>query len=517
MLHVVKRSNGIFYYRRRVPTECVSAINKSEIFISLKTNDKRIAVRKYTEVNSYYELLFAKIKEQRMKHRIFRFEEVTTINEAGKPVTTKRIDPKAIEALRSAGVPQEEIARLTRDFFSTPDNSQQANQSGAAAQPPVEALTLKELIEDYKKERKANNSQSNPNWSPDKGDETKFRRLMEILGAETPIDHIVRQRAKDVRDLISQLPAIQRDRNSNIDVVARIKLEKQDPNYARISVKQVNSHISFYASLFKHAIKEHKLRGENPFSGLQLKKDKKTSAKNARNNFERKDLSLIFRHPLFTDYAAEKKRSQDKLQPYRFWTPLIALFSGARPCELGGLFVKDIVKEDNIWCFDFNDDDPGKCSKTWNSLRRTPIHQTLIDLGFLDFVKAIKAKEISQGKNPSQARLFPTLKHTDKDGFGRFIGVNFNKHILQDASVNLYSKNKRVFYSFRHTFTTELYRAGIDGPTREQLCGRDSPNNSVGDQIYLKADRIPDLFDKLMRLNFKNELSNVHKFNIAWI
>lgn len=79
--------------------------------------------------------------------------------------------------------------------------------------------------------------------------------------------------------------------------------------------------------------------------------------------------------------------------------------------EIAQLFCKDIYqdKESSLWVIDVNDIGQdelglGKSLKNKNAHRRIPIHQTLIELGLLEYrAQVAKAKHI---------RLFPELKRT---------------------------------------------------------------------------------------------------------
>jgi len=48
---LIKRPNGIFAYRRRVPTELRLALGKREIQFSLKTKEQSVAIHRYTDAH----------------------------------------------------------------------------------------------------------------------------------------------------------------------------------------------------------------------------------------------------------------------------------------------------------------------------------------------------------------------------------------------------------------------------------------------------------------------------------
>ena len=65
------------------------------------------------------------------------------------------------------------------------------------------------------------------------------------------------------------------------------------------------------------------------------------------------------------------------------------MYSGLRPSEVAQLHLEDIKQSSDIWYFDVNDTPPRELRSRY-SLRRVPIHSTLIDLGFLVFIDELK-------------------------------------------------------------------------------------------------------------------------------
>ena len=96
---------------------------------------------------------------------------------------------------------------------------------------------------------------------------------------------------------------------------------------------------------------------------------------------------------------------------------MIGVFSGMRANEICSLYL-DNVKElrgnlrDKRWCFDIiqEEDRPDKRLKNLSLRRIVPIHQTLLELGFVDFLNLIKKKPLTtDGKK--RKRLFEELSY----------------------------------------------------------------------------------------------------------
>ncbi len=111
----------------------------------------------------------------------------------------------------------------------------------------------------------------------------------------------------------------------------------------------------------------------------------------------------------------------------RFWIPLLALFSGARVEELCQLKADDIGRcvETGTPFYQITNegeahDGRAKTLKNKNSVRLIPIHQTLIDIGFLRFV------EERRSEDGESAGLF-ALQRSDGQRMGKHISSWFSR------------------------------------------------------------------------------------------
>lgn len=193
---------------------------------------------------------------------------------------------------------------------------------------------------------------------------------------------------------------------------------------------------------------------------------------------------------------------------YRFWTPLLALYTGARANEIAQLLVTDIKKMNGIDCIsimdlddDVDDDEPVaipgeekpiKSVKTAASRRLVPIHPKLVEVGFLSFVEHMK----EQGAQ----RLFPELKYSEVGGYGRNVSRNFGE---VTKKLDLWVERKKVFHSFRSTFNGRLMKLGTPQELREFLLGH--ANDSMNVRAYGKQieDRPYDrLYEEVRKVDF---------------
>lgn len=138
---------------------------------------------------------------------------------------------------------------------------------------------------------------------------------------------------------------------------------------------------------------------------------------------------------------------------YQYWVPLIAAFTGARVNEIAQLQPTDVRQDDDgIWYFDITDDDENKKTlKTAQSKRIIPLHQVLLSLKLVDYVKS------KQSENA--ANLFDiTPERADRHGRApaRWFNAEYLREYLkiEDPAV--------TFHSFRHRFITSMHQAIFD-------------------------------------------------------
>ncbi|HTV86967.1 MAG TPA: site-specific integrase [Dyella sp.] len=171
---------------------------------------------------------------------------------------------------------------------------------------------------------------------------------------------------------------------------------------------------------------------ENPLEKLRLFKFSSGRPK-PRIPFTTKDLQLIF------SPANDKHLNE----PHKFWVPRIAYYQGMRINEISQLYVDDIRAEGKVMGINVSSDRPGQKLKNSNSKRFLPLHPALVKLGFLKYLKEVKAT--------GSAHLFPGLKWGD-NGPGHQVSAWFNRTYLR--SICAIKEKRQTFHSFRHTFAT---------------------------------------------------------------
>jgi integrase len=170
-----------------------------------------------------------------------------------------------------------------------------------------------------------------------------------------------------------------------------------------ISPATLQKKITLIGSAINHAIETEAFHGPNPFHKINVKRFTQPVPKAIMPNkrpFSPHELQLIVHHPWFTGCASQTNTHHPgsfRLDGMHYWVPILAMHSGCRAGEIGGLRVTEvrldyrhphIVIQDNAW------------RTTKGGYRRlVPLLDVLIAHGFGNYVERIA----SAGHD----RLFP--------------------------------------------------------------------------------------------------------------
>lgn len=288
--------------------------------------------------------------------------------------------------------------------------------------------------------------------------------LIKLLG-DKPVNSYTKKDAKQFFEFLKEVPkdrAYRRsDKNLSVDELLAMGVNKK-----KISSKTVNGHMSRISSIMKHAISAS---DDDTISNVFTQ----------RMKVQAKDEATY--HP-FSDFQLERvfmtkhffTRQYNRF-PHHFWVPLIGLYMGARLNEICQLYLSDIQHYDGkLWCIDFSDEKEDQSIKNKASYRLVPIPQVLIDLGFIDYYKNIKAEGGLDKSGEKTERLFPYLSWHAKNKYGQTISKWFGDHLKRVEVKQEETKNKKLaFHSLRNNCCNNLKQQGVDAETREDIAGHE--------------------------------------------
>jgi integrase len=248
---------------------------------------------------------------------------------------------------------------------------------------------------------------------------------------------------------------------------------------------------------------------ENPAERtLGIKVPSHMKGREKRKPFSPAELQTIFGSPIYT----QQLRSRGQSGEATYWIPVLMLYTGARPEELAGLRVEDVMHESTVgWYLNVTDlpgpedtdlfEPPQKGAtgsaehageerrhlKNVASRRQIPLASELERLGLLRYVEWVK----QQGSSS----LFPTLT---PDTHGKLSGAHskFFGRLKRRLGIN---SPYKTLYSLRHNMKDFLEAANV--PTRylKRLLGHTTGDGTVTDGYGsgLPLEQLADHFSKV--------------------
>ena len=187
--------------------------------------------------------------------------------------------------------------------------------------------------------------------------------------------------------------------------------------------------------------------------------------------------------------------------PFRYWLPLLGLYTGARENELCQLHFDDIYEKEGVLVIDINKKGK-KQLKNPSSARIVPVHKKLLSLGFKDYLDEIERRR--------EERIFP---HLTRDSYGHYIR-KFSRFFNEEYKSTKHGllgycgieKNtelgKKDFHAFRHTFINAGKQLELNMLIIKELVG------------HVGSDITSDLYGKKFGLDLKQREINKIKFDV---
>ena len=257
-------------------------------------------------------------------------------------------------------------------------------------------------------------------------------------------------------DILQRLPSHRAKkepyRGKSVDELLAMNI----PEEGRIAVDTINAHIRWvkqwgaWATRWGHMDKDYT-------DALRQITKPDTRVDEERDAFTKEELEILFKSP---DYRHDKFKL-----PYKFWLPVLALYTGARLAELSQLELDDVQQVDGTWCFVIQSTEKGndakKRLKTKASRRCIPLHDFLVqDLHLIKYVDALRKAGAS--------RLFPELTYYNHS-YGQAASRWFQTY---REDLGLEKKDRKItFHSFRHTLTNHLKQQEANGQAMAELDG----------------------------------------------
>lgn len=299
-----------------------------------------------------------------------------------------------------------------------------------------------------------------------------------------------------VQEAIAKADSLDEERTA--EVKRRLAAGKIDPDnledelrkarVPRLSPKTVNKHFDLVSQLWKWISDTRKQPLQNVFYKGRCAID--GDARDERPMHTRAQIRALFASPAWTGCSHELRRALPGpliIKDAFYWIPLVIAHQGARLEEVSQLKITDVFEIGGIWCITIRGGG-GRRVKNRNAYRTLPIHPLLVELGFVEYVKRMKAA--------GKVRVFPRLRRDSRERLGGMVSKWFTNY---RRTARLYEPG-RDGHALRHSFNTYLERAFVMVTRRKELMGHAHEGETDG--RYLKPAKVRALFDDLKKLDY---------------
>lgn len=466
----VVRRGGSYYFRVRVPKPLVGLLGRSQLWKSLRTNCCSDARRRAATQAVLTEALWG------------RLGSVMDMN-----IATSFVKDWLAADLRNYASLRNELSTA---LASTQPLGPAKTREGAPVEiaPQVENNTVTSVTTGLKLSKASRDFVLEVARSGQvklkrlKNYETALAAFSSWLGEDRDLAEITTSHAGRFKTALTHYPArgSVRPAYRQLDFKGRIALAQERNETDTLDPTSINNkYLGPIRAMFEHYRKSGfgDALPTNPFDGIAAKRSRKTNRDQRRRDFTVAELQRLFDQPLFVGSAATSQtglyqRGEQRVSDWRYWVPLLCIFSGLRLNEACGLAVADFKEEDGIDYFLVRDTLEGQSIKSDNAWRRVPVHAVLIELGLLRFVE--------QKRRGGAIRLFDEL---EPDVFGYFSTAPskfLNRMVERVADPDPLRPGKLTFHSTRHTVVGRMRSADVRIDVAKEIVGHEEGDTHAG-------------------------------------
>ena len=542
-----KPQSSSYFFRTVIPKDLQPTLGKNEVQVSLKTGILRHALMLANQLKTQLDVIFYNIRYLNMK---LTLDEVKSLLKKRLELAKYRIELKTVEKYQMSIHERDKHVweineikkKIENNFLNQKDNKVEAFADKILKENEAEldkgsteykvflkgVFQLVTKMADY--EISLINGDIQDRWSIDEIMSESGQSTRPIKSSKPPIklketiDTFLKEReqSKDVnvRSLKEEI-AVFALFNDIVGDICVHQLDSEKVRYFKNMYMALPPHLSkkkdYIGKSFEEIIKlDHEPRSpvtvannfqkirvflewffDNDYSDSDLqsilkvktKKGKKRKKGSTRTHFTEEDLTRIFNAGTYPETTLERNGQNNG----NYWVPIIGVFTGARRNEICQLTLKDIQQADDVWIFNISeawdeDERVDKSVKTAAGVRQLPIHQQIIDLGFLAYVEFIKKRNYT--------RIFPDFSYFEGYGYGKNFGKWFNKYIARIGVKPTDKKSlKKDFHSFRYTASNCLKQAGVEEAIANEIEGHEK-SNTMSYSLYADAYNPKNLLDK---------------------
>lgn len=362
-------------------------------------------------------------------------------------------------------------------------NADEALTPVSPAQPDVQGMTVSKLVEHYESTQLAQGAWRNPRTQISV--HARLEAMCELLGGHRMIGTLTRGDLITLRDRIRQYPKnrnnLHRIRYSSLDQLM------SDPAVPSIAPRTAKKFFELIRAVIRHAYDNDFLSSDIAHNLVFVVKGADQPRKRTYNPGQIKKLLL---GPALTAKTPPKWRLDD----YKFWLPLLGLYTGCRLAELCQLQIADVYVEDGVWLINISRSGLRQL-KTIESERSIPLHASLLAMGFLKFVEMRRVT--------AESKLTPLFENLP------VYGVLATSHVasrwflgdkkLKTGYLGLcgLGEDDLTFHGLRHSFIQQFRRQKLDMLIVKALVGHADRSTTGGYGDVYPANVLKEELDKL--------------------
>ncbi len=181
-----------------------------------------------------------------------------------------------------------------------------------------------------------------------------------------------------------------------------------------LSEHTIGKRLRLLSAAINHVRDRRLFLGENVFTGTKVAnyvKAADAAIMPEKRRLQVSEINAILQHPWFTGCASSAHTYEAgayRLNGSNFWVPIVALFTGCRAGELGGMKISEVRIDDPCPHLIVRNNEYHRTKN--GRTRRVPIIDALMNLGFAEYVAGIKDK--------GHERLFPDWTARQRKGAG---------------------------------------------------------------------------------------------------
>lgn len=296
----------------------------------------------------------------------------------------------------------------------------------------------------------------------------------DFVGRSRAVSSITQEDARAFRTMLAKFPASRgkNQRLANMSPAECVELAERE-NLPLMSLTTQAKYLSILSPFLGWMISDGPVSiASNPFGGLNHKLER---GENRRPSLSAEQLNRLLSSPLFLvcgDTGREHLEGSEEVRDWRYWIPLLCMFTGSRITEIAQLRIDDIdIRDDLALVLVTHDEERGQFVKSKRG-RLTVLHPIMVQAGFLDYWR----KQSQRAELDGNRQLFPSLTAGSRRLLGDAPARWFRRYLERVGIKN--GADGFGAHSFRHTMADAMRAAGfMDAEFGQLILGH--ANNSI--------------------------------------